>query len=392
MTMRNISQSRVLAIVLAMIITMALVVGQMACKRDNYGKTPEVIFSTEASGVGIVLNNVFYKVSLPSGISFYFSGIENGELKDLTTNIDSIKLSTVSGTAFFVDNQGTMLTNRHVVYPELPHDQVVACVNKSTARLMMFYQRRSTELAQMMAMTQQEIENNVYWDFDLWGHNFTHESPVNDSLRVQLEAIGNEKVRVEQALETLSYVNPNEISVQVNTNICVAMHNQHVSTANDFMPCKTVIMSPEENVDLALIRLKNEQTPEGCHIFKTPQENNDWDSPTLAEREKLSISQPLVMIGYNQGLILGTTEQGIQAQLTTGTISQEPDNQRVMYSIAALQGSSGSPVLNQWGELVAVNYAGVVNSQSFNFGIPLVQINKYLKDWGVIKPVRKKMG
>lgn len=390
--MRNISQSRTLALVMASAITVALVVGQVACKRSNDGKTPEEIFNTEASGVAIVVNSVFYKASLPNGINFYFSGIENGELKDLTTNLDSIKLSTVSGTAFFVDDQGSLLTNRHVVYPELPHDQVVACVNKSTARLMMFYQHRSTELAQIMAVTQQEIENNVYWDFDILGRNFTHESPDNDSLRVKLEALGTEKTRVEQALETLSYVNPSEISVQVKTNISIALHNQRVTTANDFMQCKTVMMSPEESVDLALIRLKNEHTPEECHIFKTPQKNDEWDSPTLAEREKLSITQPLVMIGYNQGLMLGTTEQGIQAQLTTGTISQEPDNQRVMYSIAALQGSSGSPVLNQWGELVAVNYAGILNSQSFNFGIPLVQINKYLKDWGVIKPVRKKMG
>ena len=390
--MTNTSQSRTIAMVMAAIITAALVTCQVACTRSNEGKTPEEIFNTEASGVAIVLNNVFYKASMPNGISFYFSGIENGELKDLTTNIDSIKLSTVSGTAFFVDDQGSLLTNRHVVYPELPRDQVVACVNKSTARLMMFYQHRSTELAQMMAETQQEIENNVYWDFDFWGRNFTHESPANDSLRVQLQALSTERERVEQALETLSYVNPSQIQVQVSTNLSIALHNQRVTTANDFMQCKTVMMSPEDNVDLALIRLKSEQTPEECHVFRTPQETDEWDSPTLAEREKLAITQPLVMIGYNQGLMLGATEQGIQAQLTTGTISQEPDNQRVMYSIAALQGSSGSPVLNQWGELVAVNYAGILNSQSFNFGIPLVQINKYLKDWGVIKPTRKKMG
>lgn len=390
--MTNTSQSRTIAMVMAAIITAALVTCQVACTRSNEGKTPEEIFNTEASGVAIVLNNVFYKASMPNGISFYFSGIENGELKDLTTNIDSIKLSTVSGTAFFVDDQGSLLTNRHVVYPELPRDQVVACVNKSTARLMMFYQHRSTELSQMMAVTQQEIENNVYWDFDFWGRNFTHESPANDSLRVQLQALSTERERVEQALETLSYVNPSQIQVQVSTNLSIALHNQRVTTANDFMQCKTVMMSPEDNVDLALIRLKSEQTPEECHVFMTPQETDEWDSPTLAEREKLAITQPLVMIGYNQGLMLGATEQGIQAQLTTGTISQEPDNQRVMYSIAALQGSSGSPVLNQWGELVAVNYAGILNSQSFNFGIPLVQINKYLKDWGVIKPTRKKMG
>jgi len=389
--MTHFTQLRALAIVTAAMATIALVAGQAACTRKNEGKTPEEIFNTSASGVAVVVNNVFYKASLPNGITFYFSGIENGELKDLTTTIDSIKMSTVSGTAFFVDENGTLLTNRHVVYPEPPHDQVVACSNKSIARLMMFYQKRSTELEHEMLLTQQSIENNVYWDFDFWGRNFINESPENDSLRVQLQALTTEKERVKEALEKLSYISPDDISVQVNSTLSIALHNQRVTSANDFMSCKTVMMSPEDNVDLALIRLNSQQTPQECHIFKTPQETDEWDSPTLAEREKLSITQPLVMIGYNQGLVLGTTEQGIQAQLTTGTISQEPDNNRVMYSIVALQGSSGSPVLNQWGELVAVNYAGVMNSQSFNFGIPLVQINKYLKDWGIIKPKRKMM-
>lgn len=384
-------QSRVSLVVALAVMATMLASGFASCTRKRPGKTPEEIFNTEASGVAIVLNHVFYRASLPSGISFYFSGIENGELTDFTTNEDSIRPNTLSGTAFFVDSDGSLLTNRHVAYPELPREQVLACVSRSMGRLMIYYRHCCDELAQMMAATQQDIDDNVYWQFDFLDRNFIHESPANDSLRLQLENLGAEKMRVEQALEKLSYANLGEISIEVSTNLNIALHNQQVQTPDDLMACKTVIMAPEAGVDLALIRLKNEHTPEQCHIFKTPQECDEWDSPTLAEREKLSIMQPLVMIGYNQGLVLGATEHGIQAQLTTGNISQEPDNERVMYSIAALQGSSGSPVLNQWGELVAVNFAGIINSQSFNFGIPLVQIDRCLKDWGIIKPKRKSM-
>ena len=60
-------------------------------------------------------------------------------------------------------------------------------------------------------------------------------------------------------------------------------------------------------------------------------------------------------------------------------MSQQPDEDRVMYTIPVLNGSSGSPVLNLWGELVAVNFAGVDGKQGFNFGIPLKQIRKFLE-------------
>ncbi len=42
-----------------------------------------------------------------------------------------------------------------------------------------------------------------------------------------------------------------------------------------------------------------------------------------------------------------------------------------MYSIPALQGSSGSPVINQYGELVAINFAGINSTQGFNYRIEL---------------------
>ena len=60
--------------------------------------------------------------------------------------------------------------------------------------------------------------------------------------------------------------------------------------------------------------------------------------------------------------------------VAVGTISQRTA-ERLMYSIRALPGSSGSPVVNMQGQLVAVNYAGLNGTQNFNYGIRV----KYLK-------------
>ena len=85
------------------------------------------------------------------------------------------------------------------------------------------------------------------------------------------------------------------------------------------------------------------------------------------------------MIGFNQGTEIGTTEDGLKNQLTQGTVSQTPDNNKVLYSIPTLPGSSGSPIIDEWGNLVAINFAGIENTQSFNYGILSKHLKKLIK-------------
>lgn len=82
----------------------------------------------------------------------------------------------------------------------------------------------------------------------------------------------------------------------------------------------------------------------------------------------------LFLTGFNRGPSLAQTKDGIKAQFNMGTVSQRASD-RIMYSIPALPGSSGSAVVNHKGQLVAINYAGVSTTQSFNYGIRV----KYLK-------------
>ena len=91
----------------------------------------------------------------------------------------------------------------------------------------------------------------------------------------------------------------------------------------------------------------------------------------------------LYMIGYNQGPTLALTNDGIKVQITQGYISQNTDSIKIMYSIPALQGSSGSPVVNQYGELVAINFAGINNTQGFNYGIRVERLREIVNDKSV---------
>lgn len=92
----------------------------------------------------------------------------------------------------------------------------------------------------------------------------------------------------------------------------------------------------------------------------------------------LELNDKVYMIGFNAGPMLGNTKEGLKAQFNSGTVTQQPDGERVLYSIPVLQGASGSPVLDEAGNLVAVNFAKFGTGDNFSFGIPANKIKAFL--------------
>ena len=70
-----------------------------------------------------------------------------------------------------------------------------------------------------------------------------------------------------------------------------------------------------------------------------------------------------------------STQEGMKSQFNSGSISQRT-SERQMYSIPALPGSSGSPIVNLQAQLLAINFAGLNGTLSFNYGLRV----KYLKN------------
>jgi len=325
-----------------------LVVALLAFSLNSCKKamSADEINEKAASGVVLIMNYFYYSVTLPSGETIYFNGIRDGELVGLTDDEDEARenCSGASGTGFFISQDGLIMTNRHVASPDVSEAQVKAFLKDLKRALKQKY-------GAIMGEALERYSN----------------SEGNPGLMREYVDMYNS---YKQARDAIDDMDMNDADIATHTNLFVVYNGSHITKAEDLIPCETVAVSEDEGVDLALIQLKDEETPEGKYIFTMSEDDSE-----------LSMDQKLFMIGFNRGLTIARTSEGeIQSQMYTGHVTQKGDGSKILYSIPSQHGSSGSPVVNEQCEVVAVNFAGWDDTQGFNYGIPLKKVKQFLKD------------
>jgi V8-like Glu-specific endopeptidase len=360
----------------------------MSCETK---KSAEEIFDDSASGVVVVLNEFYYEMKLPNGNKVYFTGIdENGDLEGFTDDVNEAANNPqmLTGTAFFIRKDGTLLTNRHVVNPEIDESLAKAgmqnIIRALSDYMTSYMQQLSDEYDSL------EYQKNECSYYDEYGNPQTDYDKLSEigSQQSELQQKFSEASNTRDGLTSNSDLS--DVKISANCQIGIAYNNTFVNSDKDFLvknPCAVVQVSDKEDVDLALIALKDKETPENAYIFqlagdKSEESFTDNIRKMFSDNEeadgKIKIDQQLYMIGYNAGLILANTKQGIKVQMTSGKVTQTPDGQRLLYSIPTMKGSSGSPVINEYGQVVAVNFAKLSGTDNFNFGIPVERVKEFL--------------
>ncbi|MCW5521119.1 trypsin-like peptidase domain-containing protein [Aureitalea sp. L0-47] len=318
---------------------------------------PTVLYEEYRKSVVLIQNSYYFHTSLDNGLDFYYN-INNDEPVFYEDEEEAIQNAAIaSGTGFFISKKGEIATNRHVVFPLEKSDIVGESINEYLNDLK--YKIRK-------AINDKEIEqskivdlHNEYFDY----LNFEERSELKDKYNTNK----NEAIELERLLYELDFDPDNTKTELVRVFLGVAYDDTHVTDIDDYSECVATKKSLEDDIDLAIIQLKDKTTPVSV--------NRTFELNTLGDKEALSLNDPVYMIAFNHGESLASTAEGIKSQFTQGTVTQDPDQNKILYSIPTLPGSSGGPIIDQWGNLVAINFAKTGDFQGFSFGIPVLALN-----------------
>jgi len=300
----------------------------------------------------------------------YFAKIKGKEIQ-LTTQ--DAKEETVFGTGFFVDRDGKILTNSHVLQPWNSSDEQQEKVNTTIRNLRL-------KIASILTADISEedyqsfIERNWQiasaYDEDDGDYEGEREEPAGEEFVSSNDTEQDTtKVATDIAatIPVKEYVSKEDIEVYIKTvDIAVALHGSD----NQWLSCEVRKISEDANIDLGTLQLTDHTTPQSvANIINLDNAVKDDTS--------LNPGQKAIMIGYPLGMDLAMTNSGIKVQLYDGKISKESDGNKIQYSITSTHGASGAPVFNECGQLIAVNFSGVDEVQGFNFGIVAKHISTF---------------
>lgn len=334
------------------------------------------------SGVVLVQTVEYYEIRMANGGVLYFTGSDfdknTGEFIGLTTELDTLIPDIIYGTGFFISKNGKIATNKHVVEGNISEKEARMGLGKIIHALEDALLESKDQYTQCL--------NDAYALKDGLKNKVTNDTlpgtsqAYNDAIKLFIERLEI----VNQLLRQLRYNDPSQMDLRYHNDVRIAYNNTFIHKINDLKPCTVRLKSDTD--DLAIIQLNTKETPERRHVFElTPKDMIQHYSfgeflMHLIGQDK---NKNLMMIGYNAGLGMAITEEGIMAQHTRGSIVQYIESSReFLYDIPALEGSSGSPVINKRGQVVGVNYAKASTGVSnFDFGVKekyLYNLNKKL--------------
>ena len=354
---------------------MVLSLSLYGCRTE---KSADEIYQENASGVVMVVCQYYYKVTLPNDEVMYFAGFdEDGDIdiESLSSDLDELgeKRTIVTGTGFFVSDNGKILTNRHVVKPEVNEEGVKNNFNAIKQFMQALYSLQLEALDSHRDSILGVMSDYVFIDED---GDLAYQTQYEANLKAlssEADEATNQMKEIKEMLASIDDLDMSQVRVEPICEYAVAYNDTHVTKFSDLLECVVVSISEKENVDLATLQLKNHQTPSSAKVLQFYEKD---------ENPELAIGDVVNMIGYNAGFVVANTAQGIKSQCYSGNVSQTSDSYKLLYSIPALPGSSGSPVLDKYGYVVAINFAGLNGTQNFNYGIPAKRIQEYLNSTG----------
>lgn len=365
--------NRILPIIRSIIVSFVL--GAISLFAISCNRNMEQMADDYQSGVVLVQTMEFYEMVLSEGSSLYFTGSdfdkETGQFIGMFAELDSLVPDVLYGTGFFISEDGMLATNRHVIEGNITEKEAKSGLRKIVNNIEDALEKTKNEYTEYQKDMRALITQNP--------------DTVPGTLQGQIDALEyfeQALKEIDELIGIIKHVDVSEADLNYYNDVRIAYNNTFVNTIDELKPC--TIRKKSDTDDLAIIQLNTKETPEGRHVFElTPRDMLQHYSygEYLMHLIGSDKNDELMMIGFNYGPGM-STDEGLIAQHPRGSLSQYVANSReVQYDIPALIGTSGSPVLNRRGQVVAVQYAAAkTESNRFNYGVKEKYLNELFKE------------
>jgi S1-C subfamily serine protease len=294
--------------------------------------------------------------------------IKGSEPFQLQVDDSTFEEKTISGTGFFVSEDGKIVTNHHVAEPwKYRNDSKIEDFSELKDHIAAIL---PDSIDKKDYKTYLESHWNDYYNEEGEGDYSEKEAVAEDntpaanvdSTSVSSEVddlIAENKLEEKAVISQIIYTNVDDIEIVPNTvEISIALHD----SKDDWLQCNVLKIASEDEVDIAILQLENKKLPASVSDII------DLDN-AVSDDTSIKPGTNAILIGYPMGLQLANTRKGIKVQVYEGQINKESDGVSIQYNVTSTHGASGSPVFNECGQLIAINYAGYEQAQGYNFGI-----------------------
>lgn len=154
--------------------------------------------------------------------------------------------------------------------------------------------------------------------------------------------------------EALQYISQVEVTGELDN--AVIIPNGDYLDADNAISLHVEKVSKDENIDLALFKIRSSSFPSEVKAIKTKK---------IKETEP-KIGGKILTIGFPFGIYLLDGKTQIQSNFSDGSISRTDNKYKFGFTAPTFHGASGSPVFDSKGNLIGIVSAGIDVTQGFN--------------------------
>lgn len=268
---------------------------------------------------------------------------------------------TYSATAFFIDNEGRMATNRHVGAPWTALDQATA------QKVLGVWNTSMSQLRKIRGAADYSYNENLI------NNPGTHNAGMIWKLIV-LQASQNgdaSAFRLNGLIDQFKAAQP-KLSGYIQS-IMVGFPGRNYTHVDEYDRCYVVKIATDEDTDLAILQMNTKKTPESVkHIFEPSSFFTGTIEPNKTE---------LTWIGYPRGNNYNLDNSTLEPNIRQTKCSRNPTGRIFDFDSEVLGGASGSPVFDaKTGELYGVIFGGRVGSTSYSAACQAKYLKKLYED------------